>query len=99
MKIFFVRHQAGGLMHEAPFLNEPTAEQIASVVRLATARHGERHPKTGEPYWARVEERRVLNEGELLPLPEPRAASGAAVARIGEPPIELSGTGSVQNPE
>ena len=55
MKIYFIRHQAGGVIHDAPFESPPTPAQCAAVLaRVPEFRENDRHPKTGEPYWVKV---------------------------------------------
>lgn len=56
MKVYYVRHQAAGVVHERPFVLPPTAEQLAPVLALCAERHGTKHPKTGAAWWAKVVE-------------------------------------------
>ena len=54
MKIYFLRHQAAGIVHKYPFSSPPTNEQRAAVERECFQQHGASHPKTGESYWMTV---------------------------------------------
>jgi hypothetical protein len=54
MKIYYVRHQAAGMLHEHPFFEPPTTRQLAPVLELCRKRHGDLHPKTEQPYWAKI---------------------------------------------
>lgn len=73
--IYYVRHQAGGVMHAFPFSSPPTDAQIAGVVAHAERQVGGRkvHSKTGEPYWHRIEEVSVLGPDDTIPDPAPPA--------------------------
>lgn len=90
-KIYFVRHQAGGVMHEYPFASEPTTAQKDAVVKLCTQRFGLSHPKTKEPYWARVEDVELLADG-VPEIPE-QGGETANVAGLGL--MQVSGRGVV----
>ena len=54
MKIYHIRHQAAGVVHDVPFAAVPSSEQIGAVMARCARAHGDRHPKTGLPYWAKV---------------------------------------------
>lgn len=98
MKIYFVRHQAGGVQWDCPFFGPPSPDQIMAMDARLVAIYGEKHSKTGEAYWATIIGVDVLNDGDLPPLPPARDDSIPRGARIGEPPVELSGTAIVTNP-
>lgn len=53
---FYFRHQAGGVIHDHPFDKKPTDNELAPLRKLMLERFGETHPKTGAPFWDRVEE-------------------------------------------
>lgn len=95
MKIYFLRHQADGVLHSFPFAKPPTEAQIAAVKKLCDRRHGNVHPKLKEPYWMIVEEVDVLG-AEVPEVPEPGqvTASDAALQ-----PMTVSGVGHVENPK
>jgi hypothetical protein len=83
-KIYFLRHQAGGVLHEYPFAEPPTEEQRAAVWKLCFHRHGAEHPKiyTDEsgnefkrPYWPSDDphalvERELLGASDVPAVPE-----------------------------
>jgi len=96
-KIFFVRHQAHGVVHQFPFAQHPTQEQVDAVKRYCFQLHGFGHPKTPEePYWVRVVETPVLGD-ELPEVPErvlaPAGEQGVGRAATGE--LSVSGVGTI----
>lgn len=54
MKIYYVRHQAAGVVHEHPFTSPPSQDDLDAVLATCESRHGKKHPKTGASYWAKV---------------------------------------------
>jgi hypothetical protein len=97
-KIYFVRHQAHGVVWEYPFAIHPTQEQVAAVAKFCFNHHGFGHAKTPErPYWTRVEEVTVVESGQIPDVPdrvlgvagEPGAAR-AELSRSG-----VSGVGTI----
>lgn len=97
MILYFVRHQAEGVVWRFPFLTPPSDAQKAAVNARCAMAHGQSHPKTKEPYWLQVVEVDALNEGEI-PAPPAIEAPGDGVSRIGIPPITMSGVGHIENP-
>jgi hypothetical protein len=96
-KIYFVRHQAHGIVHEYPFASHPTADQVEAVRKFCFNVHGFGHPKTPkEPYWTRVVERDVLGD-EVPAVPERKlgVAGKSGVAEADAPEFAVSGTGVV----
>lgn len=91
-KIYMVRHQANGFVHEFPFAQEPSAEQLAAVEKLCFQRFGASHPKNGEAYWTRVEQREVLGPDDVPDVPD-RSLSTANMLGVGD--FGVSGVGSV----
>ena len=96
MKVYFFRHQAGGVVVQYPFAKPPTEAQQEAVARELFQTFGAEHPKTGEAYWLKVVEVDVLGPSDVPVVPErglrvavPSAAAGDMVA---------SGTGNVANP-
>jgi hypothetical protein len=81
--VFYVRHQAAGVMHEFPFRSPPTEEQQAAIARLCFQRCGGTHPKTNEPYWVRIVEIPLLSAADVPEVPE-RSLSVATTAGVGE---------------
>lgn len=75
MLVYFVRHQAGGVQWDSPFIMEPSAEQVAAISDRCVALHGTSHPKSGEPYWLSVIAVEVLNEHDLPRAVGPGGAS------------------------
>ena len=98
MSIYFVRHQAAGVVWEYPFGAEPTQAQVAAVEAICAARHGAVHPKTRARYWSRVEAVDVLDAGDIPTAPEPSGEGAPNVARIGAQPIEMGGRAHIKNP-
>lgn len=77
-KIYFVRHQAGGVVHEFPFAQYPTDQQIAAVESICFDRHGFSHKKTpDQPYWTRVDEVSLFEDE----IPEVKKA-GLSIANV-----------------
>ena len=96
-KIFFLRHQHGGVLYDYPFTAPPSPEQIAPVAALMRATLGTHSPKTGESLWMRVVEAQMLQPGEVpvVRLPgDPSAAVSAA--EMGD--VTVSGIGTVGSP-
>lgn len=90
-KIYFIRHQAGGVITKYPFANHPTEAQFAAVAKECFQNFGADHPKTKEPYWVRVEALPVLG-GEVPEVAE-RVLTTASMAGVGE--FYVSGRGTV----
>jgi hypothetical protein len=95
MKVYFFRHQAAGVLWQYPFSAPLTDEQLASLARLCFQSHGERHPKTGEPYWCKGVAVEVLSPGDIPAVPE-RALSVASKADTSR--VTVEGVGHVDNP-
>ena len=89
--IYFVRHQAAGVLHEYPFAAKPTQAQIDALGKLCFQSHGEAHPKTDEPYWLTVVETNVLGS-EIPEVPE---RSLSTVSSAGTERYEVSAQGHV----
>lgn len=51
---YFFRHQALGVAHDRPMASAPTGADLAKFAAEMDERFGEKHPKTGEPYWIKV---------------------------------------------
>lgn len=83
--VYFVRHQAGGVLLDYPFANPPTDEQIAPLVAEMVRLHGERSPK-GEPWRTTIVSRRVLGLFDVPAIAPPPTA---------ELRIEVNGIGTV----
>jgi len=93
-KIYFVRHQAEGLLTEFPFAEPPTDAQFSALAKLCFQRHGEKHRKTGETFWIKTVEVSVLGAGDVPEVPE-RSLTVASMA--GLVPVTVSGKGHVEN--
>lgn len=95
-KVYLVRHQAAGLVHEFPFGQAPSKEQVDAVKAFCLRAHGPSHPKTpDESYWVRVEERDLLGPGDMPVLPEPPSLSTSAnLAAAGD--FSVTGEGTVK---
>jgi hypothetical protein len=96
MKIYFLRHQAGGVVVQYPFAHPPTEVQQEAVAREMFQTFGAEHPKTGEAYWLKVVEVDVLGRGEVPVVPERGLRMAGPAAAAGD--MFASGTGHVTNP-
>ena len=81
-KVFFVRHQAAGVMHEFPFADHPSNAQLVAVLKIAEQRHGASHPKTKEAYWARVVDLDLI--GDEVPEVAEQSPDTANIAGFGK---------------
>jgi len=81
-KIYFVRHQAAGIVHEYPFASQPNAAQQAAVAKLCLQRFGSTHPKTKEEYWTTIVEVDLLGSDDVPVIPE-QGTEKANVAGVG----------------
>lgn len=97
-KVFFMRHQARGLLTDFPFAEEPTEEQQDALLAICEQTHGSAHPKTKEPYWFRVVESELLGPDEVPAVPEKGPANGPGGA-VEVPRVQVSGVGHVTNPK
>lgn len=69
-KIYFLQHQAHGVVHEYPFAAPPTEEQTKAVRKFCFQLHGFSHAKTPkEPYWIKVLEIDVVGD-EVPEVPD-----------------------------
>jgi hypothetical protein len=94
MKVYFLRHQAAGILSEFPFASPPTDEQIEAFARILRTRHGEEHPKTREPYWLRVYAAELL-EADYMPAKPAPPSLADNLAALDSP--QVSGTGHVSD--
>lgn len=95
MKIFFVKHQAAGVVHECPFAGAPNEQQLAAVAALCLQNHGFGHPKTDDvPWTSSIVEVELIGPSDVLEVKAPPKAT--AVSPIGE--VTISGEGSVTLP-
>lgn len=95
-KVYFVRHQAHGILPGFVFGQPPTAKQQDAIARICAATHGSAHPKTKEPYWFKVVEVSVLGADAEIATPELRGVSSNEAA-LPAPTVE--GVGHVENPK
>ncbi len=89
-KMFYVRHQAAGIAFDHPFSSPPSQAEVAEVLAACEAKHGTKHPKTGEPYWAKV----ISVEGgvqETLGCAHGGTAESVDARASGECPIREAG--------
>lgn len=90
-KIYYVRHQAHGVVHEFPFRASPTQNQIEAVRKYCFNIHGFGHMKTpGEPYWVKVVEVPLL--GDEVPEVPDRDMSESGVPGVALSSAEHIGT-------
>lgn len=94
--IYFVRHQAAGVLHQFPFAQSPTPAQVDALGKLCFQAHGAAHPKSKEPYWLTVVEVPTLGAGDVPEVPE-RSLSVASEAGVDK--FEVSARGHVTLPK
>lgn len=92
MKLYFVRHQAAGVVYDYPFLQPPSEKQIAAVCRRCFQSYGAEHPATGQAFWTKVYEVDALGTDEI-PVVLERALSVAGSTPVGE--FSVSGVATV----
>ncbi len=93
-KIFFIRHQAGGVLYEFPFSAPPTDAQIAPIIAREQQRHGTHHPKEAEdgsrkPYWTKIVDAELLGPTDIPKIGQ--IAKGPIVVN----PTTVTGVGTV----
>lgn len=97
-KIYFVRHQAHGIVADFPFSEHPSKEQVAAVAKWCFNIHGFGHAKTpDQPYWTRVVDFDLLGASDI-PKVEERVlgvAGEPGAARSSSSTFVASGTGHV----
>lgn len=93
MKVFFLRHQAEGVLHAYPFATRPSPEQLQPLLEACERKWGPGHPKTGDPFSFFIVELDAIAEGELPKLPEPPVAAPSVQ------PFTISAVGHVENPQ
>ena len=97
-KIYFVRHQAHGIVSDFPFETSPSEEQVALVAKWCFHIHGFGHPKTPEaPWWTMIVERDVYGPADLPKVPdrELSVAGEPGTAKSSTSVFVASGTGHV----
>lgn len=69
-KVYFLRHQAAGVLVEFPFAAQPSDKQTEAISKICFQRYGFGHAKTPEqPYWLRVVEHDVLDADTVPDVP------------------------------
>lgn len=97
-KIYVIRHQALGFVHEFPFANFPTEKQVDAVMRVCAVRlSAAEHAKTGE-YWHKVVEVDVLDTNDLPATVVSTGGLSVANAASAEE-FSVSGKAHVSNPK
>jgi hypothetical protein len=94
-KIYFVRHQAAGVLTDYPFASSPTDKQLEALSRLCFQRHGATHPKGDSAYWTRVVELDVLGPNDIPEVPERDLSSVSAGGSASASEFTVSGVGTV----
>lgn len=89
-KVYFVRHQAAGILTDFPFSAPPSDKQLEAIARLCFQRHGATHPKGDAAYWTRVVELEMLGPNEVPEVPE-RDLTVANSAEVGQAKVEAKG--------
>lgn len=110
-QIFFLRHQAGGVLHKYPFTAPPTSAQKAAVWKECFQSHGEMHPKEHlnedgvtthkKPYWTFDDPRALVTVDVLGPNDVP-AVEDRDLRKVNEAAAAApvaSGKGTVTNPK
>jgi len=92
VKIFFLRHQAGGVLWEYPFASDPTPGQVAPIETLMSLRFGT-VSKKGDTYWLRVVEVEVVPSGQTPHVVFP----SGRVSAPSMPSATLDAVGTVDN--
>lgn len=94
-KIYFVRHQAAGVVHQYPFAELPTQAQVDAVAAICNQQHGATHPKTKEPHWVQVWDVNVIGDE----VPDVPVQGGVSIANeAASSKYSMSGTGRVDSP-
>lgn len=91
-KVYFVRHQAAGVLWDSPFGATPSAGQVGALKERCEQRHGDSHPKSGEPYWLTIEEIQVLGDADM---PDVSQSDGGVSSSASAGEFVASGTGVV----
>ena len=104
MKVYYVRHQAAGIVADVDgkpyaFKQQPNDMQLAALKRICIARHGEIHKKRDTEWWMKVVEADVIgNEVPAIPEPETTGSlTASGKAELSGP--RGSGSATVRNPE
>lgn len=92
MRVYYLRHQATGVLHEYPFAQPPTAEQLAPLLAECRRLHGDDSPK-GAPWWTRVVDVEAFGPGDVPQFVRPDTAPMVI------PNIAIRGTGIVTPPK
>lgn len=89
-KVYLARHQAAGYLTDFVFTKPPSDKQMEAIKKLCFQRHGEKHPKTEEPYWITVEERALV--GDEVPDVPDRDLSTVSSAVMPGAQVQAEGT-------
>jgi hypothetical protein len=103
-KIYFIRHQAAGILDGLVFSSPPSAEILEKVGDAMRARHGfghpkyndpkseffkgENHPCYGQPWVVSVEERELDDLEGFLASIAPSTDAGASTGAKSDFPVE-----------
>lgn len=94
MKIYFVKHQAHGVVWEYPFAESPTEAQQERVWQFCFGIHGASHQKTpGEPYWQHIVSSEVLGPDGVPAYEPPGLKMATSVSQAGE--VTVTGRATV----
>lgn len=93
--IYFLRHQAAGVLWEHPFSGPPTDIQRAAVAANLRMRFGDRLPRTGEPYWLVVVPVETLGPFDVPAFEPPSPTIPGSSAELSV--FKAGGSGSVTN--
>jgi hypothetical protein len=80
--VYYVRHQAAGVLHEFPFSEPPTQAQLSACSRLLAKRHVRAQGK--DPWWLKVVSAPVLDSTTLPFLMRPPTGTKENVSRMSE---------------
>jgi hypothetical protein len=85
-KLYFIRHQAHGIVHEFPFSEHPSQNQVAAVAKYCFGIHGFGHVET-----------EVLGRDDMPAVadPGPVGVDAAGAGNVVSPGRTVSGVGHV----
>lgn len=64
-KVYKLRHQAAGVLHDKTYAKPPSEEEVAKVKARLDVKHGTHHRKTKDPLFLRVVEETLESDEEL----------------------------------
>ena len=98
-EVFFIRHQAAGVIWQTPFAQPPTVQQFEAIRTHVERTTGRVHPKTGEVFWLKVVAVRVLEPSDTIESAPPKEPSSGDGARADVPRVTASVAMTVEPPQ